>query len=151
MISPEELAEICLNDELVKQEDKKALYFKKAFVLVFDGLIIWCGNLNMRAAAPRLKILAKSLGLPVAVIPNEEMGGVKKKRRKPGKFVGPGIWKNGTAWDSNRGLDPSYWTDYAKDCSKVVKEDDDDNWEEDEYDWISQGYGVRNGSHFRDG
>lgn len=104
MISPEEMAKICLNDSIVTRKDNKVLFFKKAAVVVFDGLILWRGNLNMSIASKRLQVLAEAIGLPVAVIEQKHLARVRKVGREPGKFLGPGYWKNNRAWDSVTGL-----------------------------------------------
>lgn len=123
MISPEEIAKICLNDKNVNTEDKTVLFFKEAIVVVFDGLIIWRGSLNMHAAVERLKILAKAVGLPIAVIEGSELKSTRKKKQKPGKFIGPKYWDSDRAWDSINGLDPFFWPEYDKDC-KLAKTPD---------------------------
>jgi hypothetical protein len=120
MVSPEELAHICLSDGIVKKKDDKALFFNNAAVVIFDGLIIWRGDLNMHFAADRLKLLAKSVGLPVAVIQEEELKDLKRKKTNPGKFLGPAFWKTHSAWDTEIGLDSSFWGQY--DGSYLKKE-----------------------------
>jgi len=134
MISPEEIAEICLGDKLVSQKDKETLFLEHAAVVVFDGLIIWRGDLNMKIAIPRLEVLAKTIGLPVAVIPKTALKEIKKKKQKPGKIIGPFYWDQSRAWDNDTGLDPSYWADYNNDCSTLDMVANNERWAEEDSD-----------------
>ena len=145
MISPEETASLCLNAVIVREEDKNALFFKDAAVLVFDGLIIWRGDLNMAVAIDRLRLLSKALGLPVAVIEGDDLRVLKRKKTNPSKFLGPAFWAENVAWDSVKGLDAQFHNLYDKDGIRVPPaefdlttdpedgdkkdgEEDDDQW-----------------------
>lgn len=119
MISPEEMANLCLNNERVKKENKEALFFEDAVVIVFDGLIVWRGSLNMEAAIDRLHVLAKAVGLPVAVVAGKDLNILKRKKTNPGKLIGPFFWDQHRVWDSIEGLDSAFHADYDKDGIKV--------------------------------
>ena len=149
MISPEEMARTCLDDTLVKEKEDKILFFKNAAVVVFDGLIIWRGDLNMNVAQDRLKLLAKAIGLPVAVIAEKELETLKKKKSKTGKYLGPNFWNNYRSWDNITGLDPIFWKDYDKECikvktSKTIKSNVQDNWTDNDEDNNLTCFGYRN-------
>lgn len=103
-ISPETLAEQMLGQEIVGKEDTRGLFLKEAIVLMFDGLIIFQGNLNMIEAIPRLQALSAGLGLPVAVIEKQTLKRYGKKKHKIGKHIGPGNWML-CSWDSEEGFD----------------------------------------------
>jgi hypothetical protein len=132
MICPEEMAKVALNITSVRTKADKALFFEDAFVVLFDSLIIFKGNLNMQAAIPRLLILADALGLPIAVIENKELSSIKEKKRRPNKFIGPGFWFKHRSWDSEDGLDGAFLADYTKDgkLTEADDDDDDDEWDE---------------------
>lgn len=119
MISPEEMASLCLADERVKKENPNALFLKDAAVIVFDGLIVWRGHLNMEVAIDRLHVLAKAVGLPVAVVEGKDLHSLKRKKTNTGKLIGPYFWDQVRAWDSVDGLDTAFRGDYDKDGVKI--------------------------------
>lgn len=103
-ISPEKLTEFLLKEECVITENKEALFIKQAFVCVFDGLILFQGDLNMAEAIPRLNAIAEGLGLPICVIERAAANMWNSKKFHSGKHIGPGNWlKN--SWNSMEGFD----------------------------------------------
>ena len=104
-ISPELLAQQLLAQDTVSQKQKGSLYLDDAIVAIFDGLIIFRGDLNMSAAIPILEGMAIGLGLPIAVIERQSfIGGYNKKKYKIGKHIGPGNWMK-NSWNSEEGFD----------------------------------------------
>jgi hypothetical protein len=118
-LSPEEIADKLLNQEFIKKEQEGSLFLKNAAVLVFDGLIVWRGNINMGVAIPSLKMLEAIVGLPVAIVEDQAFGNTKKRKFRVGKHVGPGNWiKN--SWDTIFGLDEIFLETYTEDGRKKV-------------------------------
>lgn len=103
-ISPETLAEQMLGQEVVSKKDKAGLFLEDAVVAIFDGLIIFRGNLNMIEAIPRLQAISMGLGLPIAVIEKQVFKKWSKKKYKVGKHVGPGNWMM-CSWNTEEGFD----------------------------------------------
>jgi hypothetical protein len=103
-ISPETLATNLLEDKNVSIENKKALFLKEVIVAVFDGLIIFRGDLNMAEAIPRLKAIAQGLGLPIAVIERNAIQKYNKKKYKVGRHIGPGNFMK-ASWNNEEGFD----------------------------------------------
>lgn len=104
VVSPEALADVLLKQPYINVKQEGVLFLEEATVVVFDGLVIWKGNLNMALAIPRLLAMAQGLGLPLAVIEKEVFKNKKSKRRKSGKHCGPATWMK-SSWTSIDGLD----------------------------------------------
>jgi len=103
-ISPEMLAETLLGIDKVSKRQENAIFFRDAIVAIFDGLIIFRGDLNMIEAIPRLQTISAGLGLPVAIIERSAFKNFNKKKYKIGKHIGPGnFMKN--SWNTEEGFD----------------------------------------------
>lgn len=119
-ISPETLAESLLSAEKLNTRKGNDLFLYNCAVVVYDGLILWRGNLNMAKAIPNLVLLGLALGMPVAIIEKQILRG--KKRYRAGKHCGPGNWQK-CSWDSESGLDLGLSYMYEEDGHKRMTAD----------------------------
>lgn len=103
-ISPETLAEQMLGHDSVGKKNTKGLFLKDAVVAIFDGLVIFRGDLNMVEAIPRLQAMSTGIGLPIAVIEKQVFKGYNKNKNKIGKHIGPGNWML-CSWNTEEGFD----------------------------------------------
>jgi hypothetical protein len=117
-ISPETLAKNLFSKKRMVEKEKDCLFFTNCAVVIFDGFIVWRGNLNMGRAIPNLILLSIAIGLPVAVIEKEALRG--KKKYRVGKFCGPGNWQK-SSWDSDCGLDFGLMNEYDETGRKKTK------------------------------
>ena len=118
VISPETLIKTLLSNPIIIKKEKDCLFFNNCAIVIFDGLIIWRGNLNMKYAIPNLLLLNTAIGLPIAVIEKQVFRG--KKKYHIGKHCGPGNWIK-CSWDSDCGLNIKLINEYNEDGYKRTK------------------------------
>ena len=116
----EALAHFLLSSAPIKEKIGNSLFIRNGVVLVFDGLVVFRGSLNMFEAIPRLQILSKIVRLPVAVIEHEDIGKANARREKLGRHLGPGNWAKNT-WSSEEGFDSDTLKNYTESGIAIEK------------------------------
>lgn len=119
IVPPEALAIKIFDRDVIKEETKNGLFFKQACVVIFDGLIIYRGDINMVEAIPYLQALAKAFGLPIGIIEKESFP-KRQKRLRVGRYCGPGMWLK-SSWTSAEGLDKGLSEEYDEKGLKIQK------------------------------